>query len=114
MAKNDYVTFLNSAGEEISNDPRWLAEKTLREAGVGVGAADFDIEGAYDNLTGAELKAEVKKRGIKVQGRKASDYRQALEDWDDEHSDEADDDDDSNSNDSGDGDESGDSGDDQE
>lgn len=111
MAKNnDYVTFLNSAGEEISNDPRWLAEKTLREAGVGQ-AEDFDISGAYDELSGAELKAEVKKRGIKVQGRKASDYRQALEDWDDEHADETEEPD---SNDSDDDDNSGDSDDDQE
>jgi hypothetical protein len=36
MAKNkdDIVTFLNSAGEEISNDPRWHAKRTLEAAGM--------------------------------------------------------------------------------
>jgi hypothetical protein len=36
MAKNkdeDFVTFLNSAGETISNDPRYLAKKYLEEHG---------------------------------------------------------------------------------
>lgn len=34
MAIKDAVTFLSADGEEISNDPRWIAERTLAEAGV--------------------------------------------------------------------------------
>lgn len=36
MAKNksDIVTFLNSHGEEVSNDPRWHAQRTLEAAGL--------------------------------------------------------------------------------
>lgn len=46
MAKEKYeaVTFLNADGEEISNDPRWLAERTLREAGVEVPEVDNSEE----------------------------------------------------------------------
>lgn len=32
--KHEAVTFLSATGETISNDPVWLAERTLREAGV--------------------------------------------------------------------------------
>jgi len=31
---SDLVTFLNSRGEEISNDPRWHAQKVLAGAGM--------------------------------------------------------------------------------
>lgn len=46
MAKEKYeaVTFLSAAGEEVSNDPRWLAERTLREAGVEVESTDNSAE----------------------------------------------------------------------
>jgi len=39
MADNDYVVFEDSAGNEVSNDPRWLARRTLAMAGEGVSEA---------------------------------------------------------------------------
>lgn len=90
------VVFLNSAGEEVSNDPRWLARKTLAAYGGTTKAADFDIPGPYDHLDGVELKALTKDRGISTKGfRKASQFRDVLEAWDEEHDDEADSDDES-------------------
>lgn len=48
MAKtNDEVVFLDADGNEISNDPRFLARKTLEAAGVDTNSAGDD-----------ELKAE--------------------------------------------------------
>ena len=103
------VTFLNSAGEEVSNDPRWHARKTLESYG-GKEVVDFDIPGPYDELEGAELKALTKERGIKTTGfRKASQFRDALEAWDDAQEEHDDDSDDSEG-----GDSSGDSDDEQE
>lgn len=89
MAKNkidnDIVTFLNSAGETVSNDPRWLARQTLESYGVGQKAEDFDVPGEYDDLEGPELKALAKERGISTKGfRRASQFREALEAWDEE------------------------------
>lgn len=40
MANDDYVVFEDSQGNEISNDPRWKAAKTLEAAGVEVGKSD--------------------------------------------------------------------------
>lgn len=48
--QEEYVTFENSLGETISNDPRWLAEQTLAAAGVGSADKDAEI---------AELKAKL-------------------------------------------------------
>ena len=111
MAKHEAVTFLDSSGNTISNDPVYLAQQTLSQAGVG-GREDFDIPGPYDELTGDQLKAEVKKRGISARGfRKASQFREALEAWDEENEPE----DESDADDESDDDEdSGDSDDDQE
>lgn len=88
MAKaDDIVFFENSAGEKVSNDPRWHAQKTLASYGVE-GKQDFDMPGEYDDLSGAELKALAKERGISAKGfRKASQYREALEAWDEEQED---------------------------
>ena len=36
MATHESVTFLSATGETISNDPVWLAEKTLASAGVEI------------------------------------------------------------------------------
>ena len=84
------VTFLNSAGETISNDPLWLAQQTLSEAGVEGRKPDFDIAGPYDDLDGAQLKTLATERGIKTKGwRKASQFREALEEWDEVQADEA-------------------------
>lgn len=48
--KDEAVVFLNAAGEEISNDPRWLARKTLEQAGESDNAKDARI---------AELEAKI-------------------------------------------------------
>ena len=37
-AENDYVVFEDAEGNEVSNDPRWKAEKTLSNSGVDVAA----------------------------------------------------------------------------
>lgn len=49
MAKNksDMVTFLNSAGEEVSNDPRWHAQRTLEAAGLD---NSNEVEELHDEL----------------------------------------------------------------
>lgn len=53
--KKDYVTFENSLGEEISNDPRWHAERVLADAGVE-GEKDqriAELEAALREATGS-------------------------------------------------------------
>ena len=87
------VTFLDSNGNTISNDPLFLAQQTMAEAGVGGKAEDFDIPGPYDHITdGKELKALAKERGISTTGiRKASVFRDLLESWDEEHENDNDD-----------------------
>ncbi len=107
MTKDQYVTFLSASGEEISNDPRWLAEKTLREAGVEIdsnsgsselteqiAAKDAEIEalkaalaakdiddslededeptGDYSSITGKDLTALAKDRGISLKNEDGS------------------------------------------
>ena len=108
----DTVTFLDSAGNVISNDPVWLARRTLAEAGVEGKAPDFDMAGPYDHLDGPELRALTKERGIVTKGwRKASQFRDALEAWDEENPPKDTDDDDDESSGNG---QSGDSDDDEE
>lgn len=63
MAKTnqDRVTFLNADGEEISNDPRWLAEKVLADAGVetsGPTALEQDQAAEIERLKAALAAAE--------------------------------------------------------
>lgn len=65
MAKEKYqaVTFLNAAGEEISNDPRWLAERTLREAGVEV-SADADTSELTEEIAAKDAEIEALKAAL--------------------------------------------------
>lgn len=57
MAKAEKpVTFLSAEGEEISNDPRWLAERTLREAGVE--ATDDNTEELRQELAAKDQELE--------------------------------------------------------
>ena len=95
---DDIVTFLNSAGEEVSNDPRWLAKKNLANSGTDVDALQAENEalkarlaaletGAtddsagvdedeaqkddgddYDKLDGKALKALAGERGVDIKG----------------------------------------------
>lgn len=56
---DDIVTFLNSAGEEISNDPRWHAQKTLEAAGMNQPAVSSALVEENEALRAkiAELEA---------------------------------------------------------
>ena len=96
--KDDIVTFLNSAGDEISNDPRWLAKKNLANSGTDVDALQAENEALkarlaaleasttddsagvdedeaqkddgddYDKLDGKALKALAGERGVDIKG----------------------------------------------
>lgn len=90
---NDIVTFLDSKGREISNDPRWHARKTLKSEGVdvdqleakiaeltaqlqaqnaaaaaseGVEDEDADEDSPYADVKGKDLSALAKERGISL------------------------------------------------
>ena len=103
MADNEkYVTFLDADGNEISNDPRWHAEKVLQASGVNVEAmqakiaelqakvdaanntditddGDDESEDDLAKLKGPELKALAKERGVDISGMtKVSEVREAL------------------------------------
>lgn len=96
MSENtDYqpVVFENSQGEEVSNDPVWLAKKTLEKYGAQQGvafgstrpqrAADYDEvlidTSKYDGLKGPELVALAKERGVDITGlKKVGEVREAL------------------------------------
>ena len=52
--KDDIVTFLNSAGDEISNDPRWLAKKNLANSGTDVDALQAENEALKARLAALE------------------------------------------------------------
>lgn len=60
--KNDYVTFLNADGEEISNDPRWHAEKLLKQAGVEIS----------DSAVSDEVKAQITAKDQEIEALKAA------------------------------------------
>lgn len=101
MAKQQYkpVTFLNSRGETISNDPVWKAQQTIQAAGADNGASDddnldkepqLDADGnrTYGELDGKELKALAEERGVDISGlKKVGEVRQALIDADAANSD---------------------------
>lgn len=69
--KHEAVTFLSATGETISNDPVWLAERTLREAGVEdttdntdelreeLEAKDRELEALRAKLAAAEAAEEL-------------------------------------------------------
>lgn len=105
------VTYLDAEGNEISNDPRWIAQQYLREQGVteeeedaaeedneteaqgdeGQEQTSYDEEGSeeevvdYDSLNGKELKALAKERGVDITGlTKVSEVREALRAADEE------------------------------
>lgn len=44
MAQEEYVVFEDSQGNEISNDPRWRAARTLKNSGVDVDAQAAELE----------------------------------------------------------------------
>lgn len=77
------VTFENSLGETISNDPIFLAQRTLKAAGL-TGATrpdDHDeyMPTAYDELSGKDLKALALERGVDITGLKTvGQVREAL------------------------------------
>ena len=55
MADKDYVVFEDSSGNVISNDPRWHAERTLKQGGVDVNS--LQDENAELRRQLAELQA---------------------------------------------------------
>lgn len=99
---SEFVTFENSLGETVSNDPNYLAKERLEAAGIQVGGAstpsdhDEAITTPYDELKQQELKDLAKERGVDLKGAKTvGDLRQRLVDADDAAEDEDEDDSDS-------------------
>lgn len=107
MAENDtedpIVVFELPDGTEVSNDPRWLARKTLASTGVDIDAmqakiaelqAQIDEANAaseedddqtnedgdeFDKLNGKELKALAAERNVDISGMtKVGEVRDAL------------------------------------
>jgi len=91
---DDVVIFQDSNGNEISNDPRFHAIKTLENSGVSFensqpeqlaqAATNSGVEKAegpkdYKALDAKALKAEAKERGIETKGMtRVSELRDAL------------------------------------
>ena len=88
--KSDFVTFEDSSGNTISNDPNYLALERLKAAGISTegGArtpADHDEEltTPYDHLKQTELKDLAKKHGVDIKGVKTlGELRGRLDDAD--------------------------------
>lgn len=84
------VTFLNSRGETISNDPVFRAQQIM--AGVKVDDSNEDItteqvdengKRTYGELDAKELKALASERGVDISGlKKVGEVRKALIDAD--------------------------------
>lgn len=90
------VTFLDSEGNEISNDPVWLARRTLAQHGVEditetstekasaeaeatSTSDDESIAEDYSKFDGKQLKELAKERDISIKGLKTvGEVRQAL------------------------------------
>lgn len=72
------VVFLNSLGEEISNDPIFHAQKTLEAAGIAVGNTadddddqlqkDSDTPPTYEGISGKDLKQLAAEKGVDLTG----------------------------------------------
>lgn len=71
---DDFVTFLDSNGEEISNDPRWRAQKTLEARGINPNAA-----AEKDDII-AQLEEQL--RALQAQGIAPNDDEDELTDED--------------------------------
>lgn len=105
MTNKDYVVFEDSNGNEISNDPRWQAERVLKQqGGVDVDAQQAELEELrafkaahevseppnalenaqdYSAITGDDLAKLAKERGIELTKddgtkMKAGEVREAL------------------------------------
>lgn len=86
MAKHTPVTFLNSRGEVITNDPVVKAQMLL---GISTPAGASDEEeidtDPYNSLKGAELKTLAAERGVDIKGLKTvGEVRDALREADKE------------------------------
>lgn len=87
MADENYepVVFENSLGEQISNDPVFLAQRTLEAAGLQNNrfapfGGDEPMPGPYDDLNGKELKKLAEDREVDISGlRTVGEVRKALE-----------------------------------
>lgn len=78
MSKTETVTFLNSRGEVISNDPVWKAQQLL---GIKPDDSDEEMldENPYANMTARELKDLAAERGVDISGlKKVGEVREAL------------------------------------
>lgn len=90
MGKYEPVTFEDSQGNTISNDPIWLAQQTLKAAGIGdepeteaeaEAEVDEDIDkpADYKDLDAPALKALASERGVDLTGlKKVSEVRAAI------------------------------------
>lgn len=88
MAKtNDEVVFLDADGNEISNDPRFLARKTLEAAGVDTNSAgdeELKAENARLQAQIAELLAAAgKSEDLEDDGEAEGDYSDVKGDYSD-------------------------------
>lgn len=71
MAKHEAVVFLDSNGEEISNDPIYLAKKRLADAGVEEETTEVDVEAMRAEIEAkvrAEIEAEMAQRAAESSG----------------------------------------------
>ena len=77
-SQNDsIVTFTNSRGEEISNDPRWHAQKTLQAAGMS----------PQPVAVSSQLVAENESLKARIAALEAAAASQGVEDEDDDEDD---------------------------
>ena len=78
MPKTEAVTFLNSRGEVISNDPVWKAQQLL---GIKPDDSDDEMpeENPYANMSARELKELAAERGVDISGlKRVGEVRDAL------------------------------------
>lgn len=78
MPKTETVTFLNSRGEVISNDPVWKAQQLL---GIKPDDSNDEMpeENPYANMSARELKDLAAERGVDISGlKRVGEVRDAL------------------------------------